>query len=92
MSVLERIKQCIRERNYLISSHAEEEMAEDGFERHDVENAILTGLIQRKLTMDFRGTRYRIRGTLDDGRSMSVLCRFRGREDLIVITVYKLEK
>ena len=67
-------------------------MAEDGFERVDVENAILTGVIQRKLTMDFRESRYRIRGFLDDGRTMSVLCRFRGRADLIIITVYKLEK
>ena len=91
MSVIEKIKQCIRERNYLISSHAEEEMAEDGFERLDFENAILNGVIERKMTRDIRGTRYRIEGPLNDGRSMSVLCRFRESGNLIIITVYKLE-
>ena len=40
MSAIERIREKIRTRDYYLSSHAEEELAEDGFERADMENAI----------------------------------------------------
>ena len=64
-------------------------MAEDGFERSDVECAILEGRIDRKLTHDLRGTRYRLEGPGEDGRLMYVVCRFREDRSLIIITVYE---
>ena len=91
MSVIERIRQRIRDRDYFLSSHAEEEMAEDTFERQDVENAILRGTIDKKLTRDPRGTRYRIDGPALDGRSMHVVCRFHETGNLVIITVYAKE-
>lgn len=66
-------------------------MAEDGFERQDVENAILYGFVQKKLTCDPRGTRYRIEGVGTDGRPMHVLCRFKETGPLVIITVYEKE-
>ncbi len=92
MSLIEKIRQKIRERDYYLSSHAEEEMAEDGFERPDVENAILRGYVGKKLTRDHRGTRYRIEGPANDGRLMHVLCRFQEIGSLIIITVYEEER
>ena len=92
MSVLQRIRQRIRERDYYLSSHAEDEMAEDGFEREDVEHAILRGFVEKKMTRDPRGTRYRIEGPAVDGRFMQVLCRFRQIGALIIITVYGKEE
>lgn len=71
MSVIERIRQRIRDRDYFLSSHAEEEMAEDAFERPDLENAILHGWIDKRLTRDPRRTRYRIAGPGLDGGCMS---------------------
>ena len=91
MSVVERIRQKIRERDYYLSSHAEEEMVEDGFDRLDVENAIFRGVVEKRLTHDPRGTRYRIEGPAYDGRTMYVLCRFRETGSLIIITVYEKE-
>ncbi len=91
MSIIERIRQRIRDREYFMSSHAEEEMAEDAFERPDVENAILQGAVDKKLTRDPRETRYRIEGPALDGRWMHVICRFRETADLIIITVYAKE-
>jgi len=64
-------------------------MAEDSFERGDVENAILRGFLLRKLTHDPRGTRYELEGPAHDGRSMHVLCRFKETGPLIIITVYE---
>ena len=89
MSIIDRIRQKVRNRDYYLSSHAEEEMAEDGFERQDVENAILQGFIQKKLTHDYRGTRYRVEGPATDERPMHVLCRFKEAGPLIIITVYE---
>ena len=73
-----------------MSSHAEEEMLDDDLERIDVENAILKGFIEKRLTHDARGTRYRIEGPAQDGRLIHVICRFRTSANLIIITVYLL--
>ena len=92
MSVIERIRKKILKRDYYISSRADEEMAEDNFEREDVEYAILNGFIEKKLTHDSRGTRYRIEGPGTDGRLMRVLCRFKEIGSLIIITIYEKEE
>lgn len=57
MAILQRIRQRIIDREYYLSSHAEEEMLDDDLERKDIENAILKGRIDKKLTEDIRGMR-----------------------------------
>ncbi len=90
MAVLQRIQQKLVDRAYFLSSHAEEEMYDDRLERADIENAILKGRIEKKLTEDARGVRYRIQGPAQDGRMLVVLCRFKEDANLIIITVYDL--
>ncbi|MGH9847420.1 MAG: DUF4258 domain-containing protein [Blastocatellia bacterium] len=90
MANIQKIRQKIIDRAYYLSSHAEEEMAVDGFERADVENAICKGRIEKKLTHDERGTRYRIERPAEDDRMMQVLCRFNADSNLVIITVYAL--
>jgi hypothetical protein len=88
MSVLERIRRKVRDRRHYLSQHAEDEMLDDDLERADVERAILRGRIDKKLTQDPRGTRYRLIGPATDGRGVVVVCRFQETTDLIIITVY----
>lgn len=64
-------------------------MVDDYLERRDVEQAILQGRIEKIMTQDPRGTRYRIEGTTMDNRLIHVICRFR-EGSLIIITVYAL--
>ncbi len=90
MSTIQLIQQRIIDREYFLSSHAEEELLDDGLERKDLEYAILKGKIEKKLTHDERGTRYRIEGIARDGRLIHVICRFREEANLIIITVYAL--
>jgi hypothetical protein len=90
MATLQRIRQKIIDRHYYLSSHAEEEMLDDDLERSDVENAILKGKIEKKMSEDFRGTRYRMEGPAIDGRLIHVICRFKEDSNLIIITVYAL--
>lgn len=92
MSTLQEIRQKIIDRDYYLSSHAEEEMLDDELERIDIENAILKGRIEKKLTEDVRGTRYRIEGPARDGRVIHVICRFKEDANLIIITVYALSE
>ena len=89
---IQRIRQKVIDREYHISSHAEEEMWADRLERLDVENAILKGRIGKRLTRDPRGTRYRIDGPAADGRPVHVVCRFTAKEALLIITVYALRE
>jgi hypothetical protein len=90
MSAIQRIRRKILDKDYYISWHAEEEMMDDNLERADVVNAILKGRIERKLTHDIRGTRYRIEGPAKDGRVIHVICRFKEDSNLVIITAYAL--
>lgn len=90
MTRIQKIRQKILDRTYYLSSHAEDEMLDDGLERGDVENALLEGYVQKKLSADVRGTRYRIEGPARDGRRIHVVCRLKEESNLIVITVYAL--
>ena len=90
MAILQRIRQMIINREYYISSHAEEEMLDDELERSDIEHAILEGWIEKRMTEDLRGTRYRIEGPTFDGIIIHVICRFKEIVNLIIITVYAL--
>lgn len=89
--ILQSIRQKIVDRDYYLSSHAEEEMVNDGFERSDVENAIFKGKIDKRMTKDPRGPRYRVEGPSKDGRLMHVMCRLDEENRLRIITVYALE-
>lgn len=88
--ILQRLRQKVIDRDYYLSSHAEEEMADDYLERPDVENAILKGRIHKKLTHDPRGPRYRLEGPTQDGRLIHVVCRLDEDDHLRIITVYAL--
>ncbi|OQX09126.1 MAG: hypothetical protein BWK80_47265 [Desulfobacteraceae bacterium IS3] len=90
MTTIQKVRQKIIEREYYLSSHAEEEMADDKLEREDLEHAILKGKIGKKLTEDIRGIRYRIDGLSEDGRPIQVVCRLKENGCLIIITVYAL--
>lgn len=65
-------------------------MLDDELTREDIENAILKGRIEKRLSEDIRGTRYRIEGPARDGRLIHVICRFHEDTDVIIITVYAL--
>jgi hypothetical protein len=90
MTRIQKIRQKIIDKNYYLSSHAEDEMYDDRLNRSDIENTILKGKIIRKLSEDIRGIRYKIEGPAKDGRLVHVICRFKEDGSLIIITVYAL--
>lgn len=88
MASIQQVRQKVLDRAYFLSSHAEEEMFADDLERADVEHAVLRGRIDKRLTQDPRGTRYRVAGPARDGREIHVICRFHETGDMIIVTVY----
>lgn len=92
MDELQRMRQAIREQHYRISSHANDEIADDFLEAVDVENIILSGRISRKFTRDPRGTHYEVIGMTVDYRPVCVVCRFLLSGMLLIITAYAAEE
>jgi hypothetical protein len=86
---IDKLREQIRDQKYLISVHANEEMSNDGLMAIDLENAILTGKIERRFTKDPRGARYEVVGEACDGRPVAVVCRTIGTGWLRIVTVYR---
>jgi hypothetical protein len=61
-STIERIRDKIRQRQYDMTGHAMEEMAEDDLDIVDVEQSILSGSLVRIDRNDPRGTKYVVKG------------------------------
>ena len=52
MASIQELRQKVIGRDYYLSSHAEEGMANDGLEREDIENAIFKGRIEKRQRMN----------------------------------------
>jgi Domain of unknown function (DUF4258) len=88
---IDRIRERIRLRQYDMSAHAMEEMAEDFLTIEDIEEAVLSGRMSRVETDDPRGTRYIIVGTATDRQTpVGVVGRFASNGRYLVITVYEI--
>ena len=92
MNPLQRMRRAIRDQGYRISSHANEEMAEDDLMAADIEHIIQTGRIMQRFTTDPHGRRYAVLGSTVDGRQAYAVCRFLLSGVLLIITAYAAEE
>lgn len=90
-NAIDKLRKLIRNQEYEISIHANEEMSNDVVTATDVENAILTGKITKRFTKDERGVRYEVTGESREGRPVAVVCRIISSGWLRIITVFALE-
>lgn len=89
--ILARIRSAVREKRYQMTDHALEEADDDDLTLDDILDVLLNGELDSTYTDDPRGTRYVIRGDVDEDE-VDVVCRF--RQDgtlLIIITVYVVD-
>ncbi len=90
-SDIDRIREKIRLRQYDMSAHAMEEMAEDLLTILDVEEAVLSGQVIRVEKDDPRGAKYIVVGTaLDQQTPVGVVGRFASTGNYLIITVYEV--
>ena len=91
--VIDRLRQKILLRDYDMTVHAVEEMAEDDLDIFDIEQAVLNGQVVRRNKKDPRGTKYTVEGLAVDGeRLVGVVGRFHGTDRFLIITVYEVSK
>ena len=90
-SWIDRIREKVRLRQYDMTAHALEEMAEDGLDIIDMEHAILAGRVVRTERDDPRGNKHVIEGTAADGTTpVGVVGRFTGSGRYLIITIYAI--
>jgi len=92
-SRIARIREKIRLREYDMSAHAMEEMAEDALDIVDVEQAILNGRIVRREKDDPRGTKYIVEGIAADQLTpVRVVGRFTSTGRYLIVTVFMVSE
>ena len=83
------MREKIRKRLYVMTTHAEEEMDSDGLTIFDVESVILTGeILERQRDRKTREPKYVVRGeTVDGARRAVVVSKFGPTDKLVIVTV-----
>jgi hypothetical protein len=86
--ILKEMRDKIRRREYIMSTHADEEMNDEGLSIFDVERCILTGKILKrqkdKVTAEWK---YRINGQSLSGGEVEVVAKLSPTGKLVIITV-----
>lgn len=89
--ILQRMHKRIRTREYVMTSHARDEMKNDVLNIFDVEHCILTGeIIDREIDDRTGEWKYRILGTTITGPAVEVIAKFGTTGKLVIITIYAL--
>ena len=88
--ILRQIRALVRRGEYVLSVHAENEMADDGLTDQDLEAAILNGRIVRRERDPIGRPKYVVEGTAMDGRGLTAVAQpFQTRQLILIITAYE---
>ena len=88
-ATISRFRQLIRSLNYVVSTHAAEELEDDNLSILDLESIILTGqIIERQRDTKTRENKYVIAGATLGGEAAETIVKVGPTGRLIVITVY----
>lgn len=83
------MREKIRTRQYVMTLHAEEEMADDGLTIFDIERGILTGeIVERQEDYNTGEHKYVLHGLTITGKNVAVVTKFGATEKMVIITVY----
>lgn len=87
--ILRTMRDKVREQDYVVTTHADEEMDEDGLTIGDVERAILRGeIVTRQRDQHSRGWKYVLEGGALDSRPVAVVAKLGFTGKLVIITVF----
>jgi len=85
---LKRFRSLSREREYIITIHALEEMGEDDVLDEDIENVVLKGrIVERQLDRAMKERKYVLTGTAVGGEPVGVVLKMGSGGKAVVITV-----
>ncbi|MDZ7401881.1 MAG: DUF4258 domain-containing protein [candidate division KSB1 bacterium] len=90
-NILQRMRNKIRTGDYVITLHADEELAAEDLSVFDVERCILTGkIVERQKDRQTNETKYRILGFAVNENLMEVIAKLGPTGRLFIITAYSL--
>jgi len=90
--VLRTLREKIRQRDYVVTTHADEEMYEDGLTIWDVEATLLDGeIVERQRDHRSSEWKYVVHGEATTGAAMAVVAKIGYSQRVVIITVYLLE-
>ena len=88
-ATIARLRLLIRTLNYVVSTHAAEELEDDNLNILDLENIVLTGqIIERQRDAKTREVKCVVQGIGLDGRAAEAVVKVGLSGKLVVITVY----
>ncbi len=88
--ILRQIQALVRQGDYILSIHVENELDNDGFTDQDLEAAILNGEIVRRERDAIGRPKYVIEGTALDGRGLTAVVQpFQIRQLVVIVTAYE---
>lgn len=89
--VLKQMRDKVRNRQYVMTLHAEEEMSDDELTIFDVERSILTGeIVERQKDAQTGEWKYPVKGQTVAGDEIVVVGKIGLTGKLVIITVYRL--
>ncbi len=89
--ILQRMRDLVASVQYVMTLHADEEMNDDNLTIYDIEQSILTGeILERQKDKVTAESKYRIRGTSEDGIKVEVIAKLSLTGKLVIITVYRV--
>ena len=87
--ILKRLQECIRERRYVATLHAEEEMNNDELSIFDVDRVILTGeIIERQRDKETGEWKYLVRGPTLEGTDAVVVTKPSPTGKMVILIVF----
>ena len=88
------MRELVRRRQYVMTTHADEEADADRFDIFDIESAVLTGdIVEKQKDRETGEAKYVITGETADGRRISIVAKFGGSGGMLyIITVYGDER
>ncbi len=88
--ILKRMRELVRRRRYVLTTHADQEADEDGLSILDIESAVLTGaVVERQKDRETHEWKYVVQGQTLDGRGAVVVAKFGLLGSLYILTVYE---
>ena len=87
--ILQRMREKIASRQYVMTLHAEEEMSDDNLSIYDIEQGIFRGeILERQKDRVTAESKYRIRGLTIDGGEVEIIAKLSPTGKVVIITVY----
>ena len=88
--ILKQMRERIRTRQYVMTFHAEEEMADDNLSIFDIERVVLTGkIVERQKDNSTKEWKYIVEGETISADMAVVVSKISITGKLVIITVYK---